>query len=700
MAINKSYIRPHTEVYQFLDSTIASTGEHLTACILGAQYDLYRYGKEVTEGTTPPVSGSDNKLSIDYTYATSNPNYKYSVDKKHMQVYVEDVALADGGYSSATHAYLLADPSEPSIYRAYNSADDGNTLVDVAPGGQAPIQGAFANRPLKVGDLLQLKGTGSGASVDSILYKVTALVRSETSGNYDGVQLNAMPSISSSPVYFEIVNVCDNYSGVAAVEESDVTATTIKISNNIEFESDSRTHTILAGHGKLYPEFRVLLGGWDDEEIHVIGSVEQLQQELGTIDTWNELAYGVYCALKGSQSRQVYAIRVPSDDLKGYRKAMLKTDADPFPYTFVPLVDGSGSEDDDIVRAVVDYCNDKSDPEVQMWRQTIAGIDSPATYAIKFVDQTGDVTVTTQAESEDNYYLVKLPSTSNYSFRRLSVNGAEGSIYTGDIVTVGGKKSVVKSVVADNVIEVYTTETGFTGGVIAITKANTSQNHIAYLHGLAQHINSRRGVLVWCDGGVYDGKSISNAYIAAEIAGLCSAVLPQQSITLTEIQSIASCANMYLKYTQKELDTVAAGGILVVTQDNKYGVPYIRHQLTTDNLHGSLYSEMSITRNLDNISYAVSDVIKGYCGRANVTANAMSSLKSDIRGVLIDFMHDSVDAKIGPSLVNFYGLTVQQDPKHKDMVIVNVTYELPLPMNVIKVYQMVYAATITLAEAA
>ena len=84
---------------------------------------------------------------------------------------------------------------------------------------------------------------------------------------------------------------------------------------------------------------------------------------------------------------------------------------------------------------------------------------------------------------------------------------------------------------------------------MTMKKANTSKNHMAWIHGLANQINDRRGVLVWCDGGVYDGKTISNAYLAAEVAGLCSAVLPQQSITLTEIQSITSCSKMYLNYT-------------------------------------------------------------------------------------------------------------------------------------------------------
>lgn len=235
---------------------------------------------------------------------------------------------------------------------------------------------------------------------------------------------------------------------------------------------------------------------------------------------------------------------------------------------------------------------------------------------------------------------------------------------------------------------------------MTMKKANTSKNHVAWLHGLANQINNRRGVLVWCDGGVYDGKYINSAYLAAEVAGICSAVLPQQSITLTEIQSITSCSSMYLNYTQRELDNIAAGGVLIITQDNKYGVPYIRHQLTTDAIHGSLYSEMSITRNLDNISYGVADVIRGYCGKANVTTTSIPHLRAALLDKLTSYTQDSVNDLIGPSLVRFYDLTIEQDKDHKDMVIVNVTYELPLPMNNIKVYQMVYAATIHMDEAA
>ena len=42
----KNYTRPLAEVYQLLEVTRQATGDHLSACIVGPTYDLYRYGIE------------------------------------------------------------------------------------------------------------------------------------------------------------------------------------------------------------------------------------------------------------------------------------------------------------------------------------------------------------------------------------------------------------------------------------------------------------------------------------------------------------------------------------------------------------------------------------------------------------------------------------------------------------------------------
>jgi hypothetical protein len=87
---------------------------------------------------------------------------------------------------------------------------------------------------------------------------------------------------------------------------------------------------------------------------------------------------------------------------------------------------------------------------------------------------------------------------------------------------------------------------------------------------------------------------------------------------------------MYTRYTQAQLDDVASHGALIVTQDSAADAVYIRHQLTTSPDKGILYSELSCTRNLDNISYAVADLIKTYVGKYNITNEALASITTDI----------------------------------------------------------------------
>jgi hypothetical protein len=205
---------------------------------------------------------------------------------------------------------------------------------------------------------------------------------------------------------------------------------------------------------------------------------------------------------------------------------------------------------------------------------------------------------------------------------------------------------------------------------------------------------------VFCDGGTTTEDDrvveVPNRFLAAEIAGISSAVVPQQSITHTVIQGIDKASRMYSRYTTAQLDDIAASGVLIVTQDTKGTDCYIRHQLTTEMDKGNLYFEESCTRNLDNISYALADIVNGYIGKANVTTSALRAIKIDITAALDEFTQNSTDDMVGPSLVDWDSLEVYQDPKFKDRVIINVNLYLPLPLNNIKLFAMAYVAEVSI----
>jgi hypothetical protein len=153
---------------------------------------------------------------------------------------------------------------------------------------------------------------------------------------------------------------------------------------------------------------------------------------------------------------------------------------------------------------------------------------------------------------------------------------------------------------------------------------------------------------------------------------------------------------MYTQYTQNQLNDLASEGVMLITQDAKGTPCYIRHQLTTETAYGPLYYEDSCTRNLDNISYKVVEKCTGFIGHANVTVPALRKLHAQLAAMLTEFTQDTTDELVGPSLVNFTDLQVFQDPVFKDRVIVKVKLYLPMPLNNIKVYEMAYAATVTL----
>jgi hypothetical protein len=235
-------------------------------------------------------------------------------------------------------------------------------------------------------------------------------------------------------------------------------------------------------------------------------------------------------------------------------------------------------------------------------------------------------------------------------------------------------------------------------------KADSPVNAGEYVAAIAEKLNNRRFTVVYCDRGTVgvedaDGDMrqmiVPNRFLAATVAGIASAVVPQAPITRTEITTIDAATRMYTQYTQLMLDNIAKHGVLLITQDVKNQPCYIRHQLTTETDKGSLYYEESCTRNLDNISYSVVDVLEGYIGKSNVTPSALRSIMNSVTDVLTSFTQDSPNDLIGPSLINWTDLTVEQDPVFKDRVIVRVKLYLPLPLNNIKMYEMAYAADVT-----
>jgi hypothetical protein len=222
-----------------------------------------------------------------------------------------------------------------------------------------------------------------------------------------------------------------------------------------------------------------------------------------------------------------------------------------------------------------------------------------------------------------------------------------------------------------------------------VWKDDDAGNIVNYVATRSASFSNRRVVNVWVDHPLYnDGTSfieLNNFYIAAEMAGLRSAVQPQQGLTRTEVRFVGSAPSMYTKFTESDLDEISASGTWVITQEYEGGARFIRHQLTTNTSNGNLYYEDSVGTNLDEVSYAINSRLLGYIGKRNANAETVIEIYNDVFGTLTDRTSAQTGVTVGAALMGFSNLEVAIDDVFKDRVNVDVNLTLPLPLNTIEV---------------
>lgn len=736
MAIN-NYIRPSLEVYQQLQATIQSTGDRMAACVVGVNYDVYSGG----DGLEEEVAYASDSMQYTLTYDNS-PSYDEEVDTDTIELYGKDVLFETGnlyteaiyqfvfdksldgenatGYDDEVAVLYFEDPFTLKINKFTKDADNKFVTSDsgsdhkfntdsvsacvfkdagTAEDGSAAAVGYAAH----VGDVIRLRVSESS-------YR-TATITAVTA---DTIKVG-QPLVSTSDVlgYYEDITLCESYTGkLSGLGETSYTYNEDTASNKImatgtaKIElSNKRTYSFIDGTGETWIDYRVMLTPLSDkEDLFTITSVEDIQEYFGTISQKNDIAYACACALKGSAGRPIYALRTADHTAAAYKVALDKVERNAATYAFVIL-----DSDKEVRDTVAEYIDKRSQPDMKRWCRALFGINPPGeTTLAESINCTLEPYTFTNAAGGNALLTVNdTHSGEQVDFTAMAWEGGLVSLYVGDIVAIGTTRyEIVEVVGSETLLLKAKTAPGASDPSVNVTikKAATPQNAGDYASAIAEGLNNRRCTVVWCYEGTLLEVSqdtattsvIDNRYLAAEVAGISSAVVPQAPITRTEIQSITSATQMYARFTQKALDNIAKHGVLIITQDGKNEPCYIRHQLTTESDKGSLYYEESCTRNLDNISYAVTDVLEKYIGRSNVTPSALLAIKTATIQLLTEFTDDSPDPLIGPSLVAWEALVVRQDPTFLDRVIITVKLYLPLPLNNIKVFEMAYAAEVTI----
>lgn len=674
--------------------------------------------------TAGPAVAQKDGGAIPFTVATQAGEY---TGKKNT-TFIATVVGIDKTAKKVTFQVTDTESVTTTSVVTVTAATSGTTTLTAKLGIKLSLGNTLgtliAGDKITVGDNISVYATATSASktyFDGLRLTACPVLIGVYKNVTKAKQLEAMPKLQVSK-HFEGEFAADTFEFIPYHTWTDVygeqhTGPAVKLADDIvmtvvqKLARSVKTIEIpfKAQTGDIFLTFRNMVIPGADEDVVEINEVSDITKHFGVIAPQNTIAYGTWRAFLGGAKRLMYAVRTQGDTKEAFLAAVKKTETNRATYSFCPLTNNY-----EAVKAVVDFNDEMSQPEVKRWRRTIFGIEQQGRYLLadKAIDNSGGGSGSVSAikatfESFDetpHYTLMQLNPGQEFSFNNIPFGNTFTKVRRGDLIkfTLNGDFYEIAEVLSDTelrLVEGPTTPIN-PAQPIEVWKGDTADNAVEFLGMMANSFTNRRALLVWTDHGttVTDGmlEPMANMYLAAEIAGLSGAVLPQASITHTEITTISAAPRIYTKYSQVQLDEIASYGILVIAQDSKDTPCYIRHQLTTDIMHGSLYYEDSCTRNLDNISYAMVDILEKYIGHANVTYSALMAIKVEVTERLNEFMHDSTDDMIGPSLINWDNLRVEQDKVHKDCVNIYVNLYLPLPLNNVRLYEMAYAGEVIL----
>ena len=471
------------------------------------------------------------------------------------------------------------------------------------------------------------------------------------------------------------------------------------------FDRDTLCKVIYAD---LYVTFRELVTSYSDSYHSVVGASE-VANALGAVDPANPLAMGVYMAAlnaatdDGDQSPPVYFMATPTDDVDGYAAVLNKATLTDRAYVFAPT-----TRDDAVLDLVKSHVLEMSTKTVKMWRIAAASADIPEEVArLSSADNVAGkgyfaIPVKSDASSEVYDRLRVVKSTEDQTgnpdvaFR--------STIVPGDIVRFGYRRSawagepdtydtyVVKNVVNNYTVQIKLKEdedgnvTGIpysaTPSKIEIYHPYTRREYADVVASTSKHMASRRMINVFPSQFKDNGVLMTGEFAACAVAGLVSATEPQQPITNVTVNGIDDIPMVYQTYNNVELDIMAAGGTFIIMQDLPNDRVYVRHQITTAYSDGNLNTaELSITKNVDSISYAFAEVFRPYYGKYNITPDLIAGFRN-LASQLCDQFAGS-DSVYGPQLISEETSIqyVRQNALMKDRVDVGIRLGVPYPCN-------------------
>ena len=215
-----------------------------------------------------------------------------------------------------------------------------------------------------------------------------------------------------------------------------------------------------------------------------------------------------------------------------------------------------------------------------------------------------------------------------------------------------------------------------------------ADGQVEELNVVSESVKDRRATMMYPD---YitddDDYVVPGYYIACAIAGMVAGTPPHQGLTNYTVDGFKDAPRSYVDMTQADLDNLANGGWMILTQDTKDGAVYVRHQLTT-NVDYLEYRELSIGVNVDNISFFLKAILDPMIGIYNINDDTLDLIRTNLEAGIED-LKSVEDTQAGPQLIDARVIELYQDPTFKDQVRTDILLTIPYPLNVINVHLII-----------
>ena len=646
-------------VFQSWGTTAPGTATDQNVFVFGPKYDLHRYtDADERRLLTPFEYTADIASGADVTFAGAFAlaDNGYELDAASVHVYAEN-AYTDKG--------VTIDPADVHIE---GSPYDGVLFVD----------GASLEASIKKGDYICFQHK-SGSTLTTSFVRINgvdgAATRTETVQDEEttvsGTRVTLVSGIPDIAVSSTEIATGVTLAVVEKYDSIELPASSFAVSGPALVVKNQSTAAKPLVSGTVYAGYRSKYIG-ASTGIEMFSSVSEVETVLGKADPENPISMGVVNAFLGG-APVVYWYITPGDQEADMDGALGAATMQKSLYYLVPM-----TQDAEALARVVSEAKRLSKEETKRWRMVF--LCSPVS------DEFSDSVALT---GTGQY------TTSTGTWQVLKVSSIPDKVSDGDKVTftTGGKdyEFVVTRALNETTL---LTKSEYSEGVPTSFTATGTFTHVysndEYARAVAGHaegFGSLRVVDCFPKTYGFGGETYSSMYMAPIFAGMAASVLPQAPITNMAVPAVDDLPDTYARLNETQLDTIAAGGVMIAKQDLRNSGVYIRKQLTTSNESSIVTTELSCVKNFDNVTHRFSNLLDGFRGSYNVTPRLLTMVRVRMGTLLHELMYNGVDEMIGPQLLTGSEVRdVYVDPTNATKIIAHVHCVVPAPFNDMDLY--------------